>query len=208
MTHFSIPLSLLWSSWLPESVGKALLVTCEYQVTGDGVKWASGILICILTCVPGCPGQLQAWLQADVEQPLGDCCCLLQLLMPLSSATRLYRGPFISSPHWAPKGQRAHLCLHTHRHIHSLQHSHSHTPHTYHTHTLTHSHKTPKPMPPLTLGEGNGNPLQYSRLDNPMDRGAWQAAVHGVTRVGHDLATQLLLLPLTLRSLFPQHQPH
>ena len=27
-------------------------------------------------------------------------------------------------------------------------------------------------------GEGNGNPLQYSCLDNPMDRGAWQATVH------------------------------
>ena len=30
-------------------------------------------------------------------------------------------------------------------------------------------------------GEGNGNPLQYSGLENPMDRGAWQAAVCGVT---------------------------
>ena len=29
--------------------------------------------------------------------------------------------------------------------------------------------------------EGNGTPLQYSCLDNPMDRGAWKAAVHGVT---------------------------
>ena len=36
-------------------------------------------------------------------------------------------------------------------------------------------------------GEGNGNPLQYSCLGNPMDRGAWQAGiVHGVTKVGHD----------------------
>ena len=32
------------------------------------------------------------------------------------------------------------------------------------------------------LGEGNGNPLQYSRLENPMDRGAWKAAVHGVAK--------------------------
>ena len=31
------------------------------------------------------------------------------------------------------------------------------------------------------LGGGNGNPLQYSCLENPMDRGAWQAIVHGVT---------------------------
>ena len=29
-------------------------------------------------------------------------------------------------------------------------------------------------------GEGNGNPTQYSCLGNPMDRGAWRAAVHGV----------------------------
>ena len=39
-------------------------------------------------------------------------------------------------------------------------------------------------------GEGNGNPLQYSCPENPMDRGAWQVAVHGVTRVGHDLVTK------------------
>ena len=31
-----------------------------------------------------------------------------------------------------------------------------------------------------SLGEGNGNPLQYSCLENPMDRGAWQAIVHRV----------------------------
>ena len=30
------------------------------------------------------------------------------------------------------------------------------------------------------LGEGNGNPLWYSCLENPMDRGAWSAAVHGI----------------------------
>ena len=45
-------------------------------------------------------------------------------------------------------------------------------------------------------GEGNGNPLQYSCLENPMDRGLWQAIVHGVSRVGHDLATKLLLVLL------------
>ena len=31
-------------------------------------------------------------------------------------------------------------------------------------------------------GEGNGNPLQYSCLENPMDRGAWWATVHGVVK--------------------------
>ena len=30
--------------------------------------------------------------------------------------------------------------------------------------------------------KGNGNPLQYSCLENSMDRGAWQAAAHGVTK--------------------------
>ena len=39
-------------------------------------------------------------------------------------------------------------------------------------------------------GEGNGNPLQDSCLENPMDREAWQAAVYGVARVGHDRATK------------------
>ena len=32
----------------------------------------------------------------------------------------------------------------------------------------------------ISLGEGNGTPLQYSCLENPMDGGAWKAAVHGV----------------------------
>ena len=36
-------------------------------------------------------------------------------------------------------------------------------------------------------GEGNGNPLQYSCLENPMDKGAWQATA----RVGNKLATKL-----------------
>ena len=39
-------------------------------------------------------------------------------------------------------------------------------------------------------GEGNSNPLQYSCLENPMDRGAWQATVYGVARVGHVLVTK------------------
>ena len=39
-------------------------------------------------------------------------------------------------------------------------------------------------------GEGNGNPPQYSRLENPMDRGACQATDNGIARVGHDLETK------------------
>ena len=34
----------------------------------------------------------------------------------------------------------------------------------------------------FSFGEGNGTPLQYSRLENPMDGGAWWAAVYGVTQ--------------------------
>ena len=46
-------------------------------------------------------------------------------------------------------------------------------------------------------GVGNGNPLQYSYLKNPMDRGAWWATIHGggLKRVGHHLATEQHYLP-------------
>ena len=49
-------------------------------------------------------------------------------------------------------------------------------------------------------GEGNGKALQYSCLENPMDREAWQATVHGIARVGHDLATK----PPPLPPFFPK----
>ena len=39
-------------------------------------------------------------------------------------------------------------------------------------------------------GEENGNSLQYSWLRDPMDRGAWRATVHGVTRAGQNLETK------------------
>ena len=39
-------------------------------------------------------------------------------------------------------------------------------------------------------GEGNGNPLQYSCLENLMDRGVWRATVHEVARVRRDLVTK------------------
>ena len=39
-------------------------------------------------------------------------------------------------------------------------------------------------------GEGNGNTLQNICLANPVDKGAWQTIVLGVTKVGHDLATK------------------
>ena len=39
-------------------------------------------------------------------------------------------------------------------------------------------------------GGGNGNPPQYSCLENPMDRGAWQATVHRSQKTGHDLVPE------------------
>ena len=38
----------------------------------------------------------------------------------------------------------------------------------------------------LVIGEGYGTPLQYSCLENPMDGGAWWAAINGVAQVTHD----------------------
>ena len=66
-------------------------------------------------------------------------------------------------------------------------------------------------------GEGNGNPLQYSCLENPMDRGAWWATVHGVAKSQtqpkrlstHPARTQgsNLVLPHCTQTLYPlSHQ--
>ena len=41
-----------------------------------------------------------------------------------------------------------------------------------------------------SLGEGSDKSAQYFCLENSMDRGAWQATVHGVSRVNHDLVTK------------------
>ena len=42
-----------------------------------------------------------------------------------------------------------------------------------------------------SLGEGNGNPLQYSHLENPMDRGAWQITVHGTARSNQSILREI-----------------
>ena len=49
-----------------------------------------------------------------------------------------------------------------------------------HTHTLTHTHTHTHIYIYIYIYIYNGNPLQYSCLENPMDRGAWQVAIHGV----------------------------
>ena len=52
-----------------------------------------------------------------------------------------------------------------------------------------------------STGEGNGNPLQYSCLENPMDRGAWWATVHGVTESRTQLSNFTYLLMTKLMSV-------
>ena len=54
-----------------------------------------------------------------------------------------------------------------------------------------------------TPGRGNGNPLQYSCLENPMDRGAWPATVHGVAKS----QTQLKRLSKHSRTCTYSHSP-
>ena len=54
----------------------------------------------------------------------------------------------------------------------------------------------------IYIREGNGNPLLYSCLGIPMDRGGWWAAVHGIASVGHDLAT-IPLPPIHTHTHFP-----
>ena len=50
-------------------------------------------------------------------------------------------------------------------------------------------------------GGGHDNPLQYSCLDKPMDRGDWWATVHGLQRVGPDWATKRTSMHTTSSSL-------
>ena len=53
-------------------------------------------------------------------------------------------------------------------------------------------------------GEGNGKPFQYSYLENPIDRRARRATVHGVARVRHNLATKQQHLQMASQVSFSQ----
>ena len=53
-------------------------------------------------------------------------------------------------------------------------------------------------------GEGHGNPLQCSCLENPMDRRAWQATFHGVTKSWTQLKQHSVFLPYSMCIFFGQ----
>ena len=58
-------------------------------------------------------------------------------------------------------------------------------------------------------GGGHGNPLQYSRLENPMDGGAWRATVHGVTELNMTEWLTFSLFALILqKKLYEQKKPN
>ena len=60
----------------------------------------------------------------------------------------------------------------------------------------------------LFPGEGNGNPLQHSCLENPTDRGTWQATVCGVARVRCDWAIKLLFSSVQSSVMSHSLRPH
>ena len=57
----------------------------------------------------------------------------------------------------------------------------------------------------VCIGEGNGNPLQYSCLENPRDRGTWWAAIYGSHGVGHDCSDLTAAAEVVLSELLPGH---
>ena len=60
---------------------------------------------------------------------------------------------------------------------------------------------------PLVFGEGHDTPLQYSCLENPLDGGAWKAAVHGVARSRTQLSDSLSLSLFTFMHWRRKWQP-
>ena len=99
---------------------------------------------------------------------------------------------------------QSYMCVYIYIYTHTHTHIYTHIYVYKHTHTHTHIHKASqvaewlKNLPACNAGDtrdmgsitglgrcpegGGGNPLQYSCLENPMDRGAWRARVHTVTK--------------------------
>ena len=64
-------------------------------------------------------------------------------------------------------------------------------------------HKRHSLIPGLgrSFGRGHGNPLQYSCLENPMDRGAWRATIHGVANLRHDWSDLVHMYSIHITSI-------
>ena len=60
----------------------------------------------------------------------------------------------------------------------------------------------------LLTDEGNGKPLQYSCLENPMDGGAWGAAVHGIARSPTQLSDFTFTFTSQVKAEFPKMGPY
>ena len=58
------------------------------------------------------------------------------------------------------------------------------------------------------LGEGNDNPLQYACMENPMDRGAWQVTVNGITKTQTQLSIQFSSVAKSCLTLQPHGLQH
>ena len=71
-----------------------------------------------------------------------------------------------------------------------------------HSSVIAHPHPTRKGLNRTFSGEGNGNPLQYSCLENPMDGGAWEAAVHGVAKSRTQLSDLTFTFTWILREMY------
>ena len=105
-------------------------------------------------------------------------------------------------PGWGPKIWQAGQCsqyTHTHTHTHAHTYIHFGLPRWLsgkESACQCRRHKRYGFDPPgmgRLPGGGNGNPLQYSCQENPMDRGAWQATVHGITKSCTRLRTYICI---------------
>ena len=110
-------------------------------------------------------------------------------------------------------GGMGEVCTHTHTHTSSPAQrqkiTHPHTPtHPFLGLAVENLHAVQDlssiPVSGRSSGRGNGNPLQYSCLENPKDRGAWQVIVHRVAKSWKGLRTHTVLYFMNISFFFIQ----